>query len=67
MRSLTKVSVMALTVSMPPLSQMAVSMQWARRSPVTPLPAAATSRRHKPVPPCGKSGLMVQSCRNLAR
>jgi hypothetical protein len=54
-RSLTKVSVMALTESMPPLSQRAVSMQWASRSPVTPLPAALTSRRHRASPPWGNS------------
>ena len=46
LRSLMNVSVMAVTLSMPPLSQIAVSMQWASRSPVTPLPAAATSSRH---------------------
>ena len=39
LRSLMKVSVIAVTLSMPPLSHMAVSMQWASRSPVTPLPA----------------------------
>ena len=43
------VSVMALTLSMLPLSQSAVSMQCASRSPVTPLPATFTSSRHKPV------------------
>ena len=42
------VSVMALTLSMLPLSQSAVSMQCASRSPVTPLPATFTSRRHSP-------------------
>ncbi len=67
LRSLTKVSVMALIVSRPPFSQRAVSMQWASRSPVTPLPAAATSSRHSAAPPCGSSGLIVQSWRNLAR
>ena len=60
------VSVIAVTLLMPPLSQTAVSMQWARRSPVTPLPAAATSSRHRPCPPCGRSALIVQSCRKLA-
>jgi len=67
LRSLTNVSVIALTVATPPLSQIAVSMQWASKSPVTPLPAAATSSRQRPVPPCGNSGLIVQSCRNFAR
>jgi hypothetical protein len=67
LRSLMKVSVMALTSLMPPLSQSAVSMQWASRSPVTPEPAALTSRRQRPAPPCGRSGLMVQSWRKLAR
>jgi len=36
-------------------------------NPWTPLPAAETSSRQSPWPPCGKSDLMVQSCRNLAR
>ncbi len=67
LRSLIKVSVMALRLLMPPLSHMAVSMQWARRSPETPLPAALTSRRHRAVPPWGKSAEMVQSCKKLAR
>ncbi len=67
LRSLTNVSVMAQTLVMGPLSQMAVSMQWASRSPVTPLPEADTSSRHSPSPPCGRSALIVQSCRNLAR
>ena len=39
----------------------------AARAVQTPLPAAATSSRQSPLPPCGSSGLMVQSCRNLAR
>jgi hypothetical protein len=47
-RSLTNVSVMQLTVSSGPLSQMAVSMQWASRSPDTPAPAALMSSRHRP-------------------
>ena len=34
---------------------------------VTPLPATATSSRHKPSPPCGKSSEIVQSWRNFAR
>ena len=66
-RSLTKVSVIAVRLSMPPLIQIAVSRQWARRSPVTPEPAASTSSRQVPAPPWGTSGEMVQSCRNLAR
>ena len=45
----------------------AVSMVCASRSPVTPLPATATSRRHRPSPPCGKSSDIVQSWRNFAR
>ena len=52
---LMKVSVIAETRSMPPLSQSAVSMQCARRSPVTPLPATLTSSRHSAAPPCGRS------------
>ena len=56
-RSLTNVSVMALTLSMRPLSQIAVSMQWASRSPVTPLPAAATSSRHRPCAALRQVGL----------
>ena len=67
LRSLTKVSVIALTCVIEPFSQRAVSMQWARRSPVTPEPAAATSSRQRAVPPCGRSALIVQSCRKLAR
>ncbi len=55
--SLTKVSVVAVTVS----------MQWARRSPETPLPATSRSSRRNPAPPCGTSFEIVQSCRNLAR
>ena len=31
------------------------------------LPAAAASNRHRPAPPCGRSALMVQSWRKLAR
>ena len=65
--SLTKVSVVAVTVSMRPLSRMDVSMQWARRSPETPLPATSRSSRRSPAPPCGTSFEIVQSCRNLAR
>ena len=38
-RSLMNVSVIAVTSVIGPLSQSAVSMQWASRSPVTPLPA----------------------------
>ena len=57
LRSLTNVSVIALTLSMPPLSQRAVSMQWASRSPVTPLPAAATSSRQRPVPALRQVGV----------
>ena len=47
-RSLTNVSVIAQTLWIGPLSQMAVSMQCASRSPVTPLPAASTSSRQSP-------------------
>ncbi len=36
MRSLTKVSVSAMTRAIGPLSHIAVSMEWASRSPVTP-------------------------------
>ena len=67
LRSLMNVSVIAVTLSIGPLSQRAVSMQWARRSPVTPLPATRTSIRHRPAPPCGRSAEIVQSCRKLAR
>ena len=67
LRSLMKVSVIAETRSMPPLSQSAVSMQCASRSPVTPLPATLTSSRQSAAPPCGRSLEIVQSCRNLAR
>ncbi len=49
-RSLMNVSVIAVTSLIEPLSQMAVSMQWASRSPVTPLPAAAASSRHRAAP-----------------
>ena len=66
-RSFTNVSVMALTETMSPLIQRAVSMQWARRSPVTPEPAAAASRRQRPAPPCGSSSEIVQSWRKFAR
>ena len=55
LRSLMKVSVIAVTSAIGPFSHIAVSMQCASRSPVTPLPATATSRRHKPSPPCGSS------------
>ena len=67
LRSLINVSVIADTELIEPFSQRAVSMQWANRSPVTPEPAAATSSRQRPVPPCGKSAEIVQSCRKLAR
>ena len=40
---------------MRPFSHRAVSMQCASRSPVTPLPATATSSRQRPSPPCGRS------------
>ena len=43
------VSVIAVTVSIGPFSHIAVSMQWASRSPVTPLPATLASSRHRPV------------------
>ena len=49
LRSLTKVSVIAVTLSMRPLSQSAVSMQWASRSPVTPLPATLDVEPPEPV------------------
>ena len=62
-----KVSVIAVSEAMAPLIQIAVSMQWASRSPVTPEPAASTSSRQVPAPPCGTSGEIVQSCRNFAR
>ena len=39
LRDLMNVSVIAVTSSIGPLSHIAVSMQWASRSPVTPLPA----------------------------
>ena len=61
------VSVIPLTSAIAPFSHIAVSMQCASRSPVTPLPATAASSRHSPAPPCGKAALIVQSCRNLAR
>ena len=61
------VSVIAETSVIEPFSQSAVSMQWASRSPVTPLPATFTSRRHSPSPPWGRSLEIVQSCRNFAR
>ena len=67
LRSLMNVSVIAVTLLIGPLSQRAVSMQWASRSPVTPLPAAVASSRHRPAPPCGRSAEIVQSCRKLAR
>ena len=65
LRSLMNVSVIAVTSVIGPLSQSAVSMQWASRSPVTPLPAAATSSRQRPAPPCGRSAEIVQSWRKL--
>jgi len=64
---LMKVSVTADTSVMLPFSHIAVSMQCASRSPVTPLPATDASRRHNPSPPCGRSREIVQSCRNFAR
>jgi hypothetical protein len=42
--------------SIPPFSHMAVSMQCASRSPVTPLPATFTSSRHRPAPPLRQVG-----------
>src|SRR5258706_14412093 len=66
-RSLMNVLVIAETDDIFPLSQMAVSMQWARRSLVSPLPAAATSSRHSPVPACGWYGLNDGSCNTLTR
>src|SRR3982751_141434 len=66
-RSLTNVSVVALTVVTDPFSQMAVSMQWASRSPVTPDPAAATSSRQRAVPPRGRAGLVVPSRGEVGR
>jgi hypothetical protein len=56
-----------LPIDAAPFSHIAVSIQCASRSPVTPLPATAASRRHRPSPPCGNSREMVQSCRNFAR
>ena len=44
-----------------------ISMQCASKSPVTPDPAAFTSSRQRPAPPWGRSALMVQSWRKLAR
>ena len=67
LRSLMNVSVMAVTDVIGPLCHRAVSMQWASRSPVTPEPAALTSSRHVPMPPCGSSAEIVQSCRKFAR
>ena len=67
LRSLMNVSVVAVTLSMVPLSHMAVSMQWASKSPVTPLPATLASKRQRPAPPWGRSLEMVQSWRNFAR
>ncbi len=67
MRSFTKVSVIAQTELMGPLCHMAVSIQWASRSPVTPEPAALTSRRQVAMPPCGTFAEIVQSWRKLAR
>jgi hypothetical protein len=66
-RSFTKVSVSAMTRLIGPFSHIAVSMLWASRSPVTPEPAACTSRRQSAVPPWGTSGAIVQSWRNWAR
>ena len=62
-RSLTNVSVVAATLVIGPASHIAVSMECASRSPVTPLPDTLLSSRHRVLPPCGTSGLMVQSCR----
>jgi hypothetical protein len=42
---LMNVSVIAVTVAIGPLSHIAVSMQWASKSPVTPLPATFASSR----------------------
>ncbi len=64
-RSLMNVSVIAVTLLIGPLSHRAVSMQWASRSPVTPLPAALASIRHRPAPPCGRSAEIVQSCKKV--
>ena len=57
LRLFTNVSVIAETRLIEPLIQIAVSMQCARRSPVTPEPAAFTSSRQVPAPPCGTSGI----------
>ena len=65
--SLTEVDRPAETLLIAPLSQSAVSMQWASRSPVTPDPAAAESSRQSPAPPWGRSAEIVQSWRNSAR
>ncbi len=54
--SLMKVSVIAVTLSILPLSQSAVSMQWASKSPVTPLPAACGVEPPEPVTPLRQVG-----------
>jgi len=59
LRCLTKVSVAAVTRAMGPLSHSAVSIEWARRSPVTPEPATLTSSRHRAMPPWGTSAEIV--------
>ena len=52
-----------VTRAMGPVSHSAVSIEWARRSPVTPEPATSTSNRHNAAPPCGTSAEIVQSCK----
>ena len=66
-RSLINVSVTADTSLMLPLSQIAVSMQWASKSPVTPLPAAAASRRQSftALREVGADGPVLQEVRTV--
>ena len=45
----------------------ALGVDEATDAAVTPEPAASASRRQSASPPCGNSGLIVQSCRKLAR
>ena len=53
-----------------PFSHNAMSMLWASKSPVTPLPATALSSRHRPSPPCGRSlrdGPVLQELRAIVK
>ena len=60
-RCLIKVSVRATTRVIGPLSHIAVSIEWASRSPVTPDPATLASSRQSAAPPRGTSSAIVQS------